>query len=69
MTGETWIDGKPIYRKVFKDITLPTCTTDGIASEKTVVTNTQADELITLHYKVVNKISNEKWQAVYCQNQ
>lgn len=51
-TGETWIDGKPIYSMVY---------TGGALTDSTIDlgTNTQIDNILWAHFVVVNSVGNQ----------
>lgn len=57
-TGKKWIDGKPVYRKVF-NITTPS----GIKTWGKVAEITNCDTLIFLHTKVTNAYNSSVFMA------
>lgn len=63
-TGETWIDGKPIYRKVM-EVTIPQTDTDGTMAEVYYTISNNVDEIVDIRgYANVNdryKISFPLW--------
>lgn len=49
----TWINGKPIYRKVIQNITAPQATKIGTTATKNVFIGTGIDNIVDLRYKVL----------------
>lgn len=57
----TWIDGKPIYRKVI-ETTAPNCTTGGTFAHKNVDIGTKIDMLVDIKGSANN---GNGWQTIF----